>query len=134
MNMKLFGVLTLSAVGLWTVGCDDSHSSSTPPAQRTPAADNTGRNKGDLDAKSKTPMDQSQSQSDITIAAEIRKSILSESGMSTNAQNCKITSDHGVVTLRGVVNSQAEKDSIEAKAKAVTGVTRVDNQLEVKAS
>jgi osmotically-inducible protein OsmY len=56
-----------------------------------------------------------------------------DKAMSMNAQNCKIITDKsGVVTLRGVVDSQAEKDAIQAKAQAVAGVTRVDNQLEVK--
>jgi len=81
----------------------------------------------------KTPMDQSESPAQIAITAEIRKAIIAESGMSINAQNCKIITDKaGVVTLRGMVNSQAERDAVEAKAKAVSGVTRVDNQLEIK--
>ena len=53
--------------------------------------------------------------------------------MSINAQNCKVICDKAVVTLRGVVNSQAEKDTIGAKAMAVAGVISVDNQLVVKA-
>jgi len=53
--------------------------------------------------------------------------------MSTNAQNCKIITDKaGIVTLRGPVNSQAEKDAIAAKAQAIAGVTKVVNELEVK--
>jgi osmotically-inducible protein OsmY len=53
--------------------------------------------------------------------------------MSINAQNCKIVTDKaGKVTLRGVVNSQTEKDAIELKAKSASGVSSVDNQLEVK--
>jgi len=78
-------------------------------------------------------MDQSQASGDVKITAEIRRAIMDDETMSANAQNCKVITDKsGVVTLRGVVNSQAEKDSIEAKAKSVAGVTRVDNQLEVK--
>ena len=53
--------------------------------------------------------------------------------MSMNAQNCKIITDKsGIVTLRGPVASQAEKDAIEAKAKTIAGVTSVVNELEVK--
>lgn len=85
------------------------------------------------DTTGKTPMDQSESPAQIAITAEIRKSIIADKAMSMNAQNCKIITDKtGLVTLRGKVDSQAEKDSIEAKAKAVSGVTMVDNQLEVK--
>ena len=98
----------------------------------TAAPDNTARNKGDSSA-AKTPMDQSQSGDDVKVTAAIRRAIMDDKAMSMNAQNCKIITDKsGVVTLRGVVDSQAEKDAIQAKAQAVAGVTRVDNQLEVK--
>lgn len=98
----------------------------------TPTApDNTDRNKVDRDDASKTPMDQGQNAADVNITAAIRKAIMDDSTMSVNAQNCKVITERGVVTLRGPVDSQAEKDAIEAKAKAVTGVTSVINQLEV---
>jgi osmotically-inducible protein OsmY len=109
---------------------ETSRTVSTPPA---PAPDNSAANKGDGASAAKTPMDQSQSSADIKVTADIRRAILDDKAMSTNAQNCKIiTEKSGMVTLRGVVNSQAEKDSIESKAKAVAGVVKVDNQLEVK--
>jgi len=76
-------------------------------------------------------MDQSNSKADIDITASIRRAIMEDKSMSMNAQNVKIITAAGVTTLRGPVNSQAEKDAIEAKAKAVAGVTRVDNQIEV---
>lgn len=80
----------------------------------------------------KTPMDQSESSAAIAITAAIRRAIMDDKTMSMDAQNCKIITDAaGVVTLRGKVQSQAEKDLIEAKVKAVPGVTRIDNQLEV---
>ena len=101
------------------------------PVGREP--DNTAENTIDRLADTKTPFDQSDSSADIKITAEIRRAIMEDDSMSMNAQNSKIVTDKaGVVTLRGVVNSAAEKDSIDAKANAVVGVTRVVNQLEVK--
>ncbi|MFN0010624.1 MAG: BON domain-containing protein [Phycisphaerales bacterium] len=136
-------LLTLASI----TGCDRKEASaaasrdttqataSTNTTAPTPAADNTARNKSDAGADTKTPMDQSQASADIDITANIRRAIMNDKAMSINAQNCKIiTEKAGMVTLRGVVNSQAEKDSIEAKAKAVAGVAKVDNQLEVKAN
>jgi len=96
------------------------------------AADNTARNKVDRDSNTKTPLDQSESSPDIKITAEIRREIMKAENMSTNAQNSKIITDKGVVTLRGPVNSSAEKDKIGALASNVAGVVRVDNQLEIK--
>lgn len=102
------------------------------PADNRVDADNTGNNRGDGSDHAKTPIDQSESSEDIEVTATIRRAIMDDDSMSINAQNCKIITDEtGRVTLRGVVNSQAEKDAIDAKAKAVAGVTRVDNQLEI---
>jgi len=50
---------------------------------------------------------------------------------STNAKNVKIITNEGTVTLRGPVKSDKEKAEIEAKAKRVAGVKKVDNQLEI---
>lgn len=100
----------------------------------TPTApDNTAVNKADASGNTKTPMDQSESIGDIRITAAIRRAILDDKSMSINATNCKIITDKsGMVTLRGPVNSRAELESIEAKARGVAGVTKVDNLLEVK--
>lgn len=131
MNNHLVCTLTASVLCFAVVGCEDKNPpSSSPPAQKSSAPDSaTGRSKDD--PQSKMPIDQSRSASDTAISADIRQAIMNEPGTSTNAQNCKIISSNGVVTLRGTVANQAEKDMIEAKAKAVAGVTRVDNQLEV---
>lgn len=115
----------------------------TPPPEPkpspVPAPDNTARNRADApggsgsSADTKTPMDQSESAAHIKITAEIRKAVMAIDGISTNAKNCKIITDAtGTVTLRGVVDSQSEKETIETRARAVSGVTKVDNQLEVK--
>jgi osmotically-inducible protein OsmY len=122
--------VTLSALCLSIAaltGCDTNNEPAAP--------DNTARNEVDRSGDTKTPMDQSESSAAIRITADIRRAIMDDSSMSTGAQNCKIiTDDAGVVTLRGVVTSQAEKDSIAAKATGVVGVKQVDNQLEVKIS
>jgi hypothetical protein len=97
----------------------------------TPDADNTAVNERDENGATLTPIDQSNSQADINVTADIRKRILDEEGLSTNADNVKIITSGGVVTLRGVVDSQDEKTRVEAIAKSAAGVTRVDNQLEL---
>ena len=110
-------------------------SSNNPGVVQAPAADNTVKNSVDRNMDTKTPFDQSATQTDTKITADVRRAIMDDKTMSFNAQNCKIiTEKSGVVTLRGVVDSQVEKDSIESKAKSTTGVTSVDNQLEIKQS
>ena len=59
---------------------------------------------------------------------------MDDKALSVNAHNVKIMTSSGVVTLRGPVKSDAEKQSIESKAKQVAGVTSVNNLLEVEQS
>lgn len=95
-------------------------------------ADNTGKNVRDRDPAALTAGDQSNASSDVTITQEIRKAVMADDVLSTNAQNVKIiTTAGGVVTLRGPVKSTEEKANIGAKALAAPGVTKVDNQLEI---
>lgn len=140
MKSRIVLCITLVSITFANVACDRNAEQSSsgrgnPPPKATAtgtAADNTERNAVDRDTATKTPMDQSNSSADIKITAEIRRSIMEDKSMSTSAQNCKIVTDKsGVVTLRGPVASQAEKDAIEAKAKAIAGVSRVINELEV---
>jgi osmotically-inducible protein OsmY len=106
-------------------GCEDRTSA--------PAPNNTAQNGRDRSGGTVTPMDQSNAAKDLEITAAIRRAITDDASMSADARNCKIVTAAGVVTLRGVVASAAEKDAIETRARAVAGVVRVDNQLEVKA-
>lgn len=129
--------LAVILAGLALQACDQSPEGSRPKSgDSTPkprAADNTGRNEADRGTDNPTPLDQGGSESDRTITAEIRKAILAEKGLSVNAQNCKIITQNGVVTLRGPVETEGERTLIADKAKAQAGVTSVVNDLEVKA-
>jgi osmotically-inducible protein OsmY len=93
--------------------------------------DNTGVNERDRDDATKTPIDQNENQTDIDITANIRKRVV-DTEMSVNAQNVKIITQDGRVTLRGPVKSAAEKQQIEAIATSVAGADKVDSQLEVE--
>ena len=94
-------------------------------------ADNSGRNERDRNDATKTAGDQSESKADRTISQNIRQAIVADDSVSTNGKNVKIVTVDGTVTLRGPVKTEQEKTNISAKAQQVTGVKRVDNQLEV---
>jgi osmotically-inducible protein OsmY len=79
-----------------------------------------------------TPIDQSNMSNDIEITQEIRKKVIDNEELSFNAKNVKIITVSGKVTLRGPVETPAEKTAIESSARATAGVAKVDNQLEVK--
>jgi sporulation protein YlmC with PRC-barrel domain len=93
--------------------------------------DNTARNIRDRDSSTLTPLDQGNSQADIDTTAQIRKEIIAANGMSINAQNVKIITMNGRVTLRGPVNSEDEKHQIGDIANRIAQSSNVDNQLEV---
>jgi osmotically-inducible protein OsmY len=93
-------------------------------------ADNTGRNVRDREAGTKTPGDQGGSATDRDITAAIRRAIVADDSLSTNAHNVKIITNEGVVTLRGPVENEKERVAVAAKAQTVAGVKKVDNQLE----
>lgn len=130
----MMGVLLLLAA----VGCSRNEqqpaateSSETVAAPST--ADNTGRNKGDMQAGEKTAQDQAENPADRTITQQIRKQVVSEDGISMDAKNVKIITVDGVVTLRGPVQNEKERSEIGSVAQRVDGVKRVDNQLEIAA-
>jgi len=56
--------------------------------------------------------------------------VVRNEALSVNAQNAKIITRDGVVTLRGPVESKAESMKLQEIAKQTPGVVRVDNQLE----
>ena len=93
--------------------------------------DNTAVNKRDRDSAAKTPMDQNENKLDIGITADIRKQVV-DTKMSVNAQNVKIITQDGKVTLRGPVKTADEKKRIEEIARSVAGENNVDSQLEVE--
>jgi len=107
--------------GALIAGCND----------KPTTADNTKQNTADASGKTTTPMDQGQGQTDIDITANIRKKLMDDSTLSTDAQNVKVITKDGVVTLRGPVDGQTEKAAVIGAAQGVAGVKNVDSQLEI---
>ncbi len=96
-------------------------------------ADNSGVNSRDRNGATLTPGDQGSSDADRGLTQQIRKELTSGTNhFSVTAANVKIITANGKVTLRGPVNSPAEKTGIETIAKSVAGPDNVDDQLEVK--
>ena len=94
-------------------------------------SDNTKINVRDRDTNNKTPMDQSEEESDRMITKKIRQALMSDDLLSTNAKNIKIITLNGVVTLRGPVANSKEKEEVEKNLSNIKGILKVDNQLEV---
>lgn len=93
--------------------------------------DNTGRNARDVNDNRKTADEQKLGGDELQLLAQIRKNIVANSNLSTNAHNVKILVDNGTVTLRGPVNSAEERNWIQQEAARTAAGYKVDNQLEV---
>jgi osmotically-inducible protein OsmY len=68
------------------------------------------------------------------LVTEVRQAITADTTLSASLPNIQISEDGGKVTLRGKVKSEQEKKDIEALVQKTTGVTSVDNQLEISTS
>jgi osmotically-inducible protein OsmY len=96
------------------------------------AHNNSAVNVRDRAPGAMTAGEQSNAKSDVALTRKIRRAVVKDHSLSMLAHNVKIVSADGNVTLRGPVNSEAEKVAIARKAKAIAGAGNVDNQLEVK--
>jgi len=99
----------------------------------TAAADNSQQNVSDASNGVPTAADQGNSTEDIWTTRQIRRMVVSgTNNFSMLARNIKIITLNGKVTLRGPVNTDEEKSSIETIAKAVAGDENVDDEIQVK--
>jgi hyperosmotically inducible protein len=93
----------------WMPSSSSAGDPATTAAEAQYPADDTGRNTRDREGATLTADRQSNSKEDVEITRQIRRAIVQDDSLSTDAHNVKI------ITSGGVVN----------------GVSRVNNQLEV---
>jgi hyperosmotically inducible periplasmic protein len=101
-----------------------------PGLQAALAASTEEKTKG----SEKTPptaSDQSENEADRKITQQIRQAVTKDDSLSTSAQNVKIITQDGKVTLRGTVKNDTEKKKIGEMAKKASGVKNVENLLTV---
>ena len=129
MMKKLQPTVVLVAVLL--AGSAWSQDSAQAPVKSQDAT-NTRMNSRDRVADTTKPTDQSNDKADIRLAAAVRRAIENDKSLSTSAHNVKLIANGGVVTLRGPVASDEEKQKVAQIAGAVNGVKSVDNNLDVQ--
>lgn len=98
----------------------------------SPSVDNTNINERDKGGATKTPQDQTNREQDRDLLAAVRRAIVGDKSLSSMAHNVKVVVEGGTVTLRGPVQNAEEKAKVESLAKQVKGITKTDNQLDVK--
>lgn len=126
--------LALTCVSAWAVEQppDGAKSAPAPQGQMSPRVDNTNINERDKGGAPKTPQDQTNREQDRELLAAVRRAIVGDKSLSSMAHNVKVVVEGGVVTLRGPVQNAEEKAKVESLAKHVKGITKTDNQLDVK--
>jgi hyperosmotically inducible periplasmic protein len=133
--MSRIGPLALTlALGLAIAGCaGDRTQEANEPEGRSAELDptNTAVNERDRAGTTPTPDDQSANEHDMTLTQAIRQAVVEDKSLSTDADNIKIVTVDGKVTLRGPVKSEAERTAIAVIAQRIAGTTPVENQLEV---
>jgi hyperosmotically inducible periplasmic protein len=101
-------------------------------ADHSVPANNSAINERDRSSGTLTPEDQSQSKTDVELAAKLRRAVVAHDGLSIDGQNIKIVTVDNKITLRGPVKDTAERAAIEKTVRAAAGTATVDNQLEIK--
>lgn len=101
-------------------------------ASQASQPDNTRVNERDRNGDSLTPIDQGNSEADRRMTQQIRQALMNTSGLSFNAKNVKIITLNGKVTLRGTVNSEQERNTVDGAARKIAGTDQIDDLLEVK--
>lgn len=123
-SLSLFLVLFSSLTVVWAQDADAKQSQQAP--------DNTEINQRDRSKSEPTADQQKENRSDRELARQIRRAIVKDKSLSTYAHNIKVIAQDGMVTLKGPVNTQEEKQAIEAKAAAIAGQDKITNEIEVE--
>lgn len=132
MNLKLVSISMLVVAGLAACDKPGPAESAGKNIDRTvdmagekieAAANKAGDKMSEQSAKAGVAIDDSE------ITTKVKAAIFAESGLKT--LQISVDTVKGVVTLSGSVDSHAHRDTAQGLASAVTGVSRVNNQLVV---
>jgi hyperosmotically inducible periplasmic protein len=118
-------VVSLSAMGMVWAQQDPATSGQQP-------ADNTKMNQRDRNQNEPTADQQKENSSDRVLAQQVRRALVKDKSVSTYAHNIKVIAQNGIVTLKGPVHSDQEKQAIESKAaEAAGGADKIKSEIDV---
>ena len=118
-DLVLIAVLGTATVSSWSATLEQS-------------PDNTQANRPGDSPDATRADQQGQSAKDRELARKIRRAVVTDKSLSTYAHNVKIIARHGVVTLKGPVRSDEEKNTIDARATQIVGASNVKDEMTVK--
>lgn len=118
-------VVSLSGMGMVWAQQEPATSGQQP-------ADNTKVNQRDRNQNEPTADQQKENSSDRALAQQVRRALVKDKSLSTYAHNIKVIAENGMVTLKGPVHSDQEKQAIEAKAaEAAGGADKIKSEIDV---
>ena len=118
-------VVILSAMGMVWAQQDPATGGQQP-------ADNTKMNQGDRNQNEPTADQQKENSSDRALAQQVRRALVKDKSLSTYAHNIKVIAQNGIVTLKGPLHSDQEKQAIECKAaEAAGGADKIKSEIDV---
>jgi osmotically-inducible protein OsmY len=134
-GLKLIVISMLLTTGLGA--CDGPGPAETAGKNIDQTMDQAGKKIGDAaDKVGETVSEESNKVSvaisDTEITARVKAAIFAEPGLGT--LQISVDTVKGVVTLSGSVDSKAHSDTAKAMAEEVSGVSQVNNHLEIKGS
>jgi hyperosmotically inducible periplasmic protein len=94
-------------------------------------ADNTKVNQRDRNTSEPTADRQKENPTDRQLAQQIRKALMKDKSLSTDAHNVKVIAQNGRVSLKGPVKSDEEKQAVESKAAQIAGSDKVTSEIQV---
>jgi len=114
----------LAGVALIGAGCSDQKSPETVGQKMERTADKMATATDNATAKAAMAID------DSALTAKVKTAMLADPSL--KALQINVDTKDGTVTLKGGVESQAQKDRATDVAQGVSGVKSVDNNLTVK--
>jgi len=105
--------------------------SGSPGVSGTSGAHLSGASMEASERVGKAMGDEATTEADRALNQRIRQTLSEDAALAASAQNVHIKTDKGEVTLHGSVNTEKEKADIDAKVQQVTGVEKLNNQLQV---
>jgi osmotically-inducible protein OsmY len=79
-----------------------------------------------------SPLTQGNGAADLETTQIIRRALLEVDGLSMAAKNVTIITNDQVVTLKGSVETAADRDAVVAAANSAAGTNRIDDQIKVE--
>jgi len=126
---KIVLLSCITFVGL--LGCNDNRTAERTPPPSAPVTTSQAPQTTPSTEASKTMGLAEMNDTDRAFAQRIETDLRKDSALPAAAQNIQVYAQNGEVTLRGSVNNEQEKTTIGSAVQQMSGVSKVDNQIQV---